>query len=241
MSDTLIDLNGRVRDRAREQTQRRARLIGRLLAVLAIVALLGWAATASPIFSARKVVVTGNKVVTTEAVLAGAAVPLNVPLLQVDTAAVGKRVSAIPGIGRGDVSWELPDTITIRVVERSVAFVVAVDGGFAWVDPAGQRFNQSATAPDGIPLAAVNGDDPQLLSDVATVVSAMPSRLKARVKLVSAQTRDSVTIEMTDGLTIVWGSADSSSLKGQVADAFTQAAPKTKVIDVSSPTNPTVR
>lgn len=241
MSDTLIDLNGRVRDRAREQRQRRSRLLRRALAVLALVAIVGWVATASPLFSARRVIVTGNQVVSTETILADAAVPLGVPLLQVDTVAIGKRVAHISGVGRGDVTWQLPDTISIRIVERSVAFVVASGGGFDWVDPAGQRFNQSAEVPVGIPLAEANIEDQRLLSDVATVVSAMPSRLKARVQVVTAPTRDSVTIMTIDGVTIVWGSAESSSLKGQVADAFTQSVPKAKAIDVSSPTNPTTR
>ena len=119
--------------------------------------------------------------------------------------------------------------------------MVAVDGGFALVDPTGVRFDKIAERPAGVPLAEVNAEDRQLLADVATVVGALPERITAKVQRVTAQTRDSIIVVTGENTKIVWGSADSSSLKGQVADTLTTAQPACAVVDVSSPTHPTTR
>jgi len=241
MSGLLVDLNGRVRDRAREARRRRIRLVAALIGAVALVVGLAFVATASPLFSVRKITVTGNSRVATEAITQAAAIQTGVPLAQVDVAAASKRLSALPAIGRGDVTVALPDTVNIRVTERQIAFVVTVEGGFALVDPTGVRFDQVAERPAGVPLAELNAEDGQLLADVATVVGALPDRITAKVQRVTAQTRDSIVVVTGENSKIVWGSADASALKGQVADALTTAQPACAVVDVSAPSHPTTR
>lgn len=241
MSGPLIDLNGRVRDRAREARQRRVRLLGRLIATLAVVGVLGYVATVSPLLAVKKVVVTGNRAVATDAIATAAGVRVGQPLAQVDAAAVSRRVGGVPGVGRGDVALVLPDTVTIRVTERAVAFAVAVDGGFAWIDGTGMRFNQTPDAPAGVPRAEADPNDKQLLAEVATVVGALPARMTEKVDHVSAPTRDSIVIVNADGSQISWGSGDDSALKGQIADALLQAQPTCRAVDVSSTSFPTTR
>lgn len=242
MSGPLIDLNGRVRDRAREARQRRVRLITRVVAALAVLGVLGWVATASPLFAVKRVAVTGNKVVATDAITKAAAVPMGEPLARVDAAAIAGRLGQVPGVARGDVSVALPDTVNIAVTERAIAFVLAASGGFSWVDATGQVFGESKERPAGVPLAQIkHPDDRALLADVATVTGALPARLGARVKQVSGDTRDSITLATNEGGQIVWGSAEDSPLKGQLADTLTQAQPKCRLIDVSSPTMPSVK
>lgn len=242
MSGPLIDLNGRVRDRAREARQRRVRRWLIAAAVTVVVGALVWVATASSLFSVRTVQVVGNSVVPAEAITSAAAIRLGTPLAQVDGAGASRRLAAVPGVARGDVSVALPDTVTIRITERTVAYVVAIEGGFRWIDPTGQGFTTSEKRPDGVPLAEVsNADDQRLMADVATVTGALPARLAARVEKVTAETRDSIVVHTTGGAEIVWGSIESSSLKGQTADALATAQPKCKHIDVSSPTHPVTR
>ncbi len=243
MSGPLVDLNGRVRDRVREARQRRRTWLLRGLGVLAVVALLGWVVTGSPLLSVRTVVVTGNQSVPTDAITGAAAIATGTPLARVDTAAASRRLATVPGIARGDVTVQLPDKVTIRVTERAVAFVVAVEGGgFAWIDPTGLAFGQSPERPAGVPLAVVtNPNDQALMADVATVAGALPARLTEQVAQITAQTRDSIALETTAGTAIQWGSVASASLKGQLADAFAAAQPRCGRIDVSSPTHPTTK
>nr|NLI49550.1 FtsQ-type POTRA domain-containing protein [Propionibacterium sp.] len=243
MTGPLVDLNGRVRDRAREARRRRRTLLVRVAAVAAVLATLGWVLTGSALVSVRTIEVTGNQSVAADTITQAAGIALGTPLARVDTAAASRRLAGVPGIARGDVTVVLPDKVSIRVTERAVAFVVAVEGGaFAWIDPTGLSFGQSRERPAGVPLAVVaNPNDQQLMADVATVAGALPARLTERVQQITAQTRDSIVVETTAGTSIVWGSTESSSLKGQVADALESAQPRCRRIDVSSPTHPTTR
>ncbi len=242
MSGPLIDLNGRVRDRRREQRARRVRLITRVVIGLTVVAVLGWIATVSPLFAVRRVAVSGNKAVTTESITQAAAVPVGQPLAQVDGPAITQRLAALPGLARSEVSVALPDTVNIKVTERTVVFVVAANGGFSWVDAGGQVFSQSKDRPAGVALAQVKDlGDRALLADVGSVVGVLPPRLAARLKLVTADTRDSIVLQTNEGTQVVWGSAEQAGIKAQLADTLTQSQPKCKVVDVSSPTQPTTR
>lgn len=241
MSGPLVDLNGRVRDRGREQRQRRVTIGMRIVAVLGGLAVLGWVATGSPLFSVKQVVVTGNTVVPTATIVDAAHVPMGVPLAQVDAAGIAARLADVPGVGRGVVGVRLPDTVTIAVTERSIAFVVPTGGGYAWIDSTGLRFGESRAKPSGVPQAEADPDDRALLADVATVLGALAPPLSQQVSTVRAQTRDSIVLKTTRGLTITWGSADQSPLKGQAASALVRATPSCKAIDVSSPTHPTTR
>lgn len=65
MERAVIDFNGRVRDRVRER-RRRIRLAAKILLGLMVVAGLAWVGVASPLFSVKKVVVSGNAIVSTD-------------------------------------------------------------------------------------------------------------------------------------------------------------------------------
>lgn len=241
MSTSLIDLNGRVRNRAREQRRRRVALVLKMAAALVVLGGVAWVAVASPLFSVRQVLVSGNKLVPTDAIVSAAAIPVGQPLAQVDAAAISKRVSAIPGLGQASVGVALPSTVKIQVAERVPVFVVAVGNAFTWIDPTGVRFHDSPDRPAGVPLALANADDQRLLADVAAVVNALPARLSGKTEKISAQTQDSITIHLSGGQAVVWGSAEQSSLKGQVVDSLLANQGGCRTIDVTAPAHPTTR
>lgn len=242
MTGPLIDDAGRVRDLAREARDRRVRIAGRVVAGLTAAAVLGWAAMVSPLFAARSVQVTGNKAIASEAIVKAAQVPLGQPLAGLDTAAIGQRVGSLPGVARGDVSVGLPDVVTIKVTERTVAYAVQADGVYKWVDPTGQVFGQSKEKPKGVPIAQLKKlDDHAVLAEVASVANALPARLAGKLRHIAAGSRDSIELTTTEGSKIVWGSAERAAVKGQIADTLSQASPKCHLIDVSSPTHPTTK
>jgi cell division protein FtsQ len=78
-----------------------------------------------------------------------------------------------------------------------------------------------------------------LRHDVATVVTALPKVLRDRAVLISAETPDSIVIELSGGAEVVWGSAESSAQKAQVIVALLSV--KASVYDVSSPSHPTTK
>ncbi|WP_347347066.1 FtsQ-type POTRA domain-containing protein [Nigerium sp.] len=234
-----IDLAHRSRERVRGRRRVWLRRLVLVVVALAVVAVGLVGLAQSPVFSVRTVAVSGNKTVPAGQIRQAAAVPLNVPLARVDTAAIAQRVSVIPGVGSVDVRVELPDTVSIAVSERVVAFVTNQNKKFQWVDPSGQVFNETAQRPGGSVLGQLSGNDGQLRADVATVAQALSPKLRGQTKQITASGPDSIEIALTSGSKIVWGSADSSPLKGQVADALVNT--KASVYDVSAPANPTTR
>lgn len=232
-----VDVSGRIRDRARELRRRRLRLAGVLLLVVALVAGAVWLVTASPVFSAKAVTVTGTSILKPDAVRSAAAVPLGRPLVGIDTDAVLSRVEQIPAVERAEVGRTFPSTITVKVTERSLTYVVKGQGGFLWVDATGHVFNTTKEQPKNVLIADVRTDDPRLLAGVGTVARALPGQVRSRTKVITAQTADSIGISLTDGARIVWGSSEQSDLKAQVIVPLLSV--KAKVYDVSAPTQPT--
>jgi cell division protein FtsQ len=88
-------------------------------------------------------------------------------------------------------------------------------------------------------IAQITGNDPRLVRDLGTVLSALPAEVHKRVRQVSAETADSITLQLDGGVRVVWGSADQSALKAQVIVPLLQQ--KGTVYDVSAPSNPTVK
>jgi cell division protein FtsQ len=63
----------------------------------------------------------------------------------------------------------------------------------------------------------------------------LPTDIRAVVTDVSATTLDDVTLKLSSGLTVVWGSADQSAYKARVLASAMAVNPAAREIDVSSP------
>ena len=72
------------------------------------------------------------------------------------------------------------------------------------------------------------------------MLRSLPADLLARVATVTAETPDDVRLELAEGATVVWGSAEESALKSTVLGRLMQAAPPDTVgrYDVSAPLSP---
>ena len=77
------------------------------------------------------------------------------------------------------------------------------------------------------------------MRDLATVLRALPAPLRSRLDQVSAATADSITLELANGTTIIWGSAEQSELKAQVLVKLMER--KHRIYDVSAPSSPVTR
>jgi len=227
--------------------QVRRRMIGKrrtrrvVTAALVVVVLLtaGWVVGFSSAFSVRQVTVDGASIVTVDEVRAAAAIPAGQPLALVRDADVANRITAaIPAVASATVSRRWPSTLVIHVMERAIVYEVLQAGGYGWVSADGVMFNTSADA-QPVPTVTVPTSDQALLTDVATVVQAIPASVAPDVTSLAAQTRDSITLQLSGGRQVVWGSADQSELKAQVLVALLDV-PGT-VYDISSPSNPAVR
>ncbi|MBN9376488.1 MAG: cell division protein FtsQ/DivIB, partial [Cellulomonas sp.] len=78
------------------------------------------------------------------------------------------------------------------------------------------------------------------LQAVLSVVRQLPPALAAAIGGVSAQTQDTITMKLRDGVNVEWGSADETALKAAVLTALraSPAAAGVHTIDVSAPRMP---
>ncbi|BBX08496.1 cell division protein FtsQ/DivIB [Mycolicibacterium aichiense] len=211
------------------------------LIVLAIISVgLGLILYFTPVMSARSLVITGIGAVTREEVVDAAKVQLGTPLLQINTDQVADRVAGIRRVASARVQREYPSTLRITIVERIPVVVKDYPDGPHLFDKDGVDF-ATAPPPPGLPYIDVDNPGP---SDPPTraaleVMTALRPEVVGQVSRVAAPSVASVTLTLTDGRTVVWGTTDRTEEKAEkLAALLTQPG---KVYDVSSPDLPTVK
>jgi cell division protein FtsQ len=215
---------------------RRSIAVSVLVGVVVIVAAVLWTA----LLGVRAVRVSGAQQLTAAQVIAAAKVPTGTPMLRLDISTIERQVHQLPRVGKVDVVREWPSTIRIDITERDpVGYVVEADGTHL-VDRTGLDYATITGRPAGLPrivLAKITPGD-QRTQAVVAVLGALPAQLRSLVLTVSAKTPGSVTLGLTGGRTIRWGSMDESARKAEVLAALMTRPGK--VYDVSSPDLPTI-
>jgi len=209
--------------------------------VLAVTSVaLGLALYFTPAMSARAIVVTGLSTVTRDEVVGVAQVRPGTPLLQINTDEVAEQVAGIRQVASVRVQREYPSTLRITIVERIPVVVKDFGDGPHLYDRDGVDF---ATAPPPPGLPYIDVDDPGP-ADPPTraaleVMTALRPEVVAQVSRVAAPSVSSITLTLTDGRTVVWGTTERTGEKAEkLAALLTQPG---RVYDVSSPDLPTVR
>ncbi|NTW38963.1 MAG: FtsQ-type POTRA domain-containing protein [Cellulomonadaceae bacterium] len=213
------------------------------------VAGVGWVAFGSPLLAldTTQVQVVGQgQVVDAAAVAAVVATYDGIPLPRLDTVGLRREVLDVPGVRAAEVARVWPHGLTVTVVAREpVAAVPQASGGVALLDVEGVQVGRADVAPESLPVIDVPLDDPdaRALTAVLTVLQAIPAELAAQVSGASAQNQDTVELVLRDGPTVVWGSADESTLKARVLATLRASAASAgvKVYDVSAPRLPITR
>jgi cell division protein FtsQ len=212
-----------------------------LIVVAALVALATvavWVVAFSPVFGVRTVSVRGENAVTEQQIRAAANVPDGAPLVRLDTDAVARRVEAIDGISSVRVSTSFPSTLVISVVERTPVGVVKHDGRFVLVDRTGDQYRTVESAPEHLPVFVVPvGTDSRTTGGaVATVASALSAKLRAHVASIQALDPNAITLLLTDGRVVAWGSVERSAEKARILPVLLQQ--KGSQFDVTDPARP---
>ncbi|WP_065958554.1 cell division protein FtsQ/DivIB [Streptomyces sparsogenes] len=225
-----------------------------LLVTGVAVALLGsgvtWLLYGSSWLRAERVTVSGTAVLTPDEVRRAADVPLNEPLVAVDTGGVERRLRArLPRIADVDVSRSWPHTVAVRVTERRPEALVEKNGKFVEVDEEGVLFATVSQAPKGVPLLKVEaGRSPssrhfgaaRLRREAVAVITQLPETVRADTLTVRVRSFDSITLGLTRGRTVVWGSSERGAAKAKTLTALMKAEPDAERYDVQAPTAPAV-
>ena len=231
----------RRRLRARLRRWRPFLIVGLVLVTLLTAIWLLWF---SSVVTVRGVEVSGNSAVGTARIERVAQVPLDRQLVRVDLGAIQARVEAIPAIRTVAVSRSWPHAIKIVVTERVPIAVVSRGTGLQAVDVDGVLFGSYARPPADLPLVRT---DPNVkaaaLAEAAHVIRSLRSDIAASVEDVDVKSADMISLGLTGGIKVVWGSAESSDSKAEVLAILLRNAKKDKIaeIDVSVPGRPTTR
>jgi cell division protein FtsQ len=201
--------------RVEVQRQQGHRRLGLLLAVLSALALSAGALGVlhSRLFSARSVVISGAVHTTRTEVLTASGLNKEPPLLDVNAAAVSRRLERLAWVNTATVHIEWPSTVAISIAERvPVAASRLGTRGYAVFDATGRVLADEATMPAGIPLVAVDDSRAPPGTSLgaearAELVAAaeLPESLVSRVQEISTSRADGIVLELQGGLHAVVG------------------------------------
>ncbi|MFP3990758.1 FtsQ-type POTRA domain-containing protein [Streptomyces sp. E11-3] len=223
-----------------------------LLVSLVAAALLGggggWLLYGSQWLRVEHVGTSGTRVLSPEEVRDAAAVPVGAPLISVDTDAIEDRLRRkLPRIDSVDVVRSWPRGIGLKVTERKPVLLLPDGGKFVEVDAKAVRFATVARAPKGVPtLEWAAGRSPslsrfgtgRLLRAAVRVVGDLPDAVARDTRTVKVRSYDSISLELTEGRTVAWGSSGKGQAKAASLTALMKAAPGAGHFDVTAPTAP---
>jgi len=221
----------------------RRRTVVIVAAVTVLVAgVLVWVVAFSSLLGVRRVDVQGVHVLTADQVEHAASVANGTPLIRIDAQAVAARVEKLPDVASAQVSTSYPSTLVIRVVERLPVGFLRRGNGFVLVDRTGDQFRTVTAAPDGLPRFVVpDGTDARTTGGaVATVAAALPAAVRAQVRSIEALDPGAITLVLTRGREVAWGSAQRSADKARVLPALL-AQKHARHVDVTNPDQPFTR
>ena len=214
-------------------TRRSARRIALVAGTVAVIAVLIWVALFSSLLGAKRVRVRGAHDVSAARVQSVADVPQGRPLLRLDTGAIARRVETLPDVAAASVHVSYPSTVVITVTERVAVGYLVANGRVVLVDKSGKQFRTVSAAPARLPRFAIPAGATATGRAVATVAGALTAPVLHKLSLISASDPSAITLQLRDGRSVQWGSADRSADKAQVLAALL-ARPGTD-FDVSNP------
>src|SRR5262245_33127660 len=202
------------------------------------LALAVWAVFFSSWLATQRVDVSGATIVSDDDVVQAADVNLGTPLARVNLDAVRDRIEALPAVADVSVHRSWPHTLDISVTERTPLATVPQHGRWLAMDKDGVLFRPTSARDETLPVVVLA---PAAVAsarrEVASVVDSLPSNLLSTTRRIKARSMDSITLTLTDGREIKWGSADDTDRKVEVlAILLGQHA---SVYDVSVPEQPT--
>ncbi len=217
-------------ERERRQRSIRARRFAVWTGIAALVVAAVWGAfalTRAPFLRITDVQVEGAGRLTTQQIVAMAAVPSDATLLRLPKSRIVDAVEANPWIAEATVSRVFPATVVISVIERKPAAVVDAGGAELWlVDATGVWLGERSSADEDLvtirdiadlkPAAGRRATAEELLNAIA-VARGLSDELRAITRAISAPSIDRTAIITEEDIEIFVGEAEGIADKDRVA------------------------
>ena len=236
----------RFAQRRRQGLRRRLLRWTAAVAAVALVAGFVWAVWFSDLLGVRTVQVEGVSTLEPAQVREAADVAAGTPLARVDTSGAASRVARLERVERVEVERRWPRTVRVVVTERSAVAWIRVDGAIRALDRFGVDFRTLSKEPKGLVEVTTTATDPRQRQLAVVAAASVVARLRVdapalmeQVQGVDAPSRDGVTLDLTEGRTVTWGSAAKPEQKLTVLESLLRI--DASGYDVSAPEQPTTR
>lgn len=198
----------------------------------------------SPYFGADHLAVEGASRLTSARVLRIGGVERGQNVVTMDTAAVERRLEADPWIASASVARDLPDTIVVRITERSPVAALQTQQGWETMAADGVILDITTREPRLPTITSVlPGEDIATLG--ARALGAMDRSLRADVLSLTVGADHLARLVMSDGVTVSYGTLNEPTPKAQALAAVlawvVAEDARVEQIDVSVPGAPTAR
>jgi len=209
-----------------------------------LVLALAWAVAFSSLLDVRVVAVIGVSGAEADAVRDAAKVPMDRPLIRVDTSAIAQRITtARRPVKAVTVTRQYPHTIALAVTLREPAIVLKKSQAqLDLVDDTGFDYGSTTEPPEGIPVVTTDtgAATEQLLSAALAALDAFPQSRRSAVSQIHVSGRSVVTFKLDESL-IVWGTEGDAQKKARIVEILLRQTPKPGTIDVTAPDAPVTR
>lgn len=226
--------------------RRRYALIGGAVTVVVIL-LVMVLVIFTPLLQIQTITVEGTRLAAPEKVYSALEPLKGNTLVQVSEEDARELLKDLPAIKDVETVAVPPSTLQVTIHEYVPVAVLEQDGAFILIDESGRKLGSvKERSAAKLPLieggtAAVNSD---VFSSVTSVLASLPEEVLSRLKYASAQSADSVQLQLEDGRRVFWGSANENAAKAGVLEALLRSAPSdppVKEFDVSTPERPVTR
>ncbi|PAZ09264.1 cell division protein FtsQ [Streptomyces sp. SA15] len=211
-----------------------------------------WVLYGSSWLRVERVSVSGTRVLTPAQVREAADITVGGPLISVDTDVIEARLrQKLPRIDVVEAVRSWPHGIGLKVTERTPVLLVQKGRNFIEVDDEGVRFATVSEAPKGVPALELTlsrpdsraaslrrfGED-RLVKEAVRVAGAIPAAVARDTRTVKVRSYDDISLELSDGRIVAWGSGEKGAAKARTLTALMKASPGARHFDVSVPTAP---
>lgn len=210
----------------------------------AALAVLAWS---SPWAMVDKIEVAGNQHALSAEVVAASGLARGNRLVTIPVERVKYRVEAVPWVGVAQVERILPSKVRIKVTERAPAAVVAIGGVTYLADRDGVILEEGSGPYPRIaelPIEAPDEGDriePPQFHQALRIVDSLDPLVRSRLLSVRAPSPEGITLELTEGLAVLYGPAEHLEEKNYTLRTLIEKGPAATSIDVRVPARPAVR
>ncbi len=199
----------------------------------------------SPLLAAKKIEVTGSKLVSEKKLLESLAPLQGVPLPRISEARVAELIGDEPAVDEIVVRAKMPDTLVVEVVEAEPVAIL-VDGKNSFIVSSSGEKLKKVGEKDKTKLPRVKASDetkdPEKFQLLTGILSTVEPKVLEQVSTATLTQAGFMELALPNKRTLIWGDGDKAALKNEVANIFLKQLKenkaKAKVIDVTNPENP---